>query len=207
MMTGAGTMSNLEYILNKFQVKKEGVINLPGHSRWGTLTRLFRKLGFRVGAEIGVERGRFSKIICQANPRLKLYVIDAWKEYEGYREHVPQSRLDEFYKETRVRLKPFNCQFIRDWSMEAVKRFQDESLDFVFIDANHDYEYVKEDIREWSKKVKKGGIVSGHDYINGLHGITYGVRQAVDEWIKENNIKYLFLLKKDGCPSWFYVKD
>jgi len=200
-------MDNLDYILDKYKVRgQKSPINMRGYSRWGTLTRIFRALKFKVGAEIGVERGRFSKIICQVNPQLKLYVVDSWMAYPLYREHVTQEQLDAFYRETKERLKRYNCQLIRAWSMEAVRWFDDETLDFVFIDANHDYIYVKEDIKEWSKKVKKGGIVAGHDYVNGLHGQIYGVKQAVNEWVAKNKIDPLFLLKKDGCPTWFYIK-
>jgi hypothetical protein len=200
-------MNREEYILKKYNIDPNEPS--PHHlslSRWGSLTKLIREFRLEVGAEIGVERGRFSKIICQTNPQLKLYLIDAWAVYPGYRDHVSQETLDEFYLETINRLKPFNVQFIRDWSMDAAKRFDDESLDFIFIDANHDYEHCKEDIREWSKKVKKGGLVTGHDYVNGIHGITYGVKQAVNEWVAENNIEHLFLFKKDGCPTWMYIK-
>lgn len=200
-------MDTLEFILKRYDISKDqkSPVNL-GRSRWTSLTKLFKELNFTLGAEIGVERGRFSKIICQVNPQLKLYVIDCWQTYEGYRDHVSQERLDEFYIETRTRLKPFNCQLIRDWSANAVKRFADESLDFVFIDASHEYEHVKEDIRDWSKKVKVGGLVSGHDYIDELRGITYGVKLAVNEWVKENSISPLFVFDKDSCPTWFYVK-
>jgi predicted O-methyltransferase YrrM len=66
--------------------------------------------------------------------------------------------------------------------MEAVKDFKDESLDFVFIDGNHQYSYVLEDITEWSKKVRSGGIVSGHDYFEFLDN---GVIRAVNEYVKQ----------------------
>ncbi len=201
-------MDTLEYILKRYDIAKDQKSPMElVRSRWASLTKLFKELNFTVGAEVGVERGRFSKIICQVNPQLKLYVIDCWQTYKGYRDHVSQERLDEFYLETKTRLTPFNCHIIRDWSIEAVKRFADESLDFVFIDASHDYEHVKEDIREWSKKVKRGGIVAGHDYIDKMHGITYGVKRAVNEWIKENSISPLFVYKKDSCPTWMYVKE
>jgi glycosyltransferase involved in cell wall biosynthesis len=49
--------------------------------------------------------------------------------------------------------------------MQAVTDFADESLDFVYIDGNHQLKYVVEDIVEWTKKIKKGGIIAGHDYI------------------------------------------
>ena len=93
--------------------------------------------------------------------------------------------------------------------MDVVKNFADESLDFVYIDAAHDYKSVKDDIGEWDKKVRKGGIVAGHDYLNKLHGTDYGVKRAVDEWVKGNKIKHLFILEENRkkSPSWFYVKS
>ena len=48
--------------------------------------------------------------------------------------------------------------------MDAIEDFEDESLDFVYIDGHHGFRYVAEDLVEWSQKVKKGGIISGHDY-------------------------------------------
>jgi predicted O-methyltransferase YrrM len=87
--------------------------------------------------------------------------------------------------------------------MDAISDFEDSSLDFVYIDANHTYEAATEDIREWSKKVRPGGIVAGHDYVN-TEG--YGVIQAIHEHIQEKGIKTLFITSKDRSPSWFYIK-
>ncbi|MCK9351250.1 MAG: class I SAM-dependent methyltransferase [Candidatus Paceibacterota bacterium] len=154
------------------------------------------KLFTGIGAEIGVERAMFSKHIAQTSDLL--YCVDAWDLTPGYRDHVSKERLDDFFKETKERMKNFNCKFVRKLSMDAVKDFKDGSLDFVYIDANHSYESAKEDIREWSKKVKKGGIVSGHDYID-KEG--YGVMQAVNELNEE-----ITIWKGDNTPSWSYVK-
>ncbi len=153
-----------------------------------------------IGVEIGVERGHFSKVILQYCD--KLYAIDAWQTYSKYREHVTQERLDAFYEETKERLKNFNCEIIRKFSSEAVKDFEDESLDFVYIDANHSYESVKEDIELWKPKVKIGGILAGHDYMNvpKREGI-YGVIKAVDELLPDREI-----IKGDKSPSWLWIK-
>lgn len=162
------------------------------------LAKLFKG----VGAEVGVERARFSYRI--AKIATKLYCIDPWKagSIYGFRDYVTQSRLDAFYEESKRRMRSFNCEFIRKSSMDAVKDFADESLDFVYIDANHDYEHTKVDIREWSKKVKKGGIVSGHDYINKTSQVcTFGVVQAVNELNVDVTI-----WKGDKSPSWSYIK-
>lgn len=204
-------MNTLDFILKKYKIQDKGLIKL-GCTRWGTLPKLFRELGFNVGAEIGVARGKFAKGLCEGNPSLKLFGIDAWKVYDGYTQTdgTTQEIMEDIYQGARSQLAPFNVQLINDRSMQAVKKFADESLDFVYIDANHSYIYVKEDIRKWSKKVKKGGIVSGHDYINGNDRIPFGVKQAVNEWIAENKIPHLFVLNKNSStnqmPSWMYVK-
>uniref|UniRef100_A0A6M3J102 Putative methyltransferase n=1 Tax=viral metagenome TaxID=1070528 RepID=A0A6M3J102_9ZZZZ len=198
----------LDFILNKYKIEDKGLIKL-NVSRWGTLPKLFRELGYTLGAELGVFKGRFAKFLCKENGNLKLYAIDPWKVYAEYPDHENQDYLDSVYAEARTRLKPYNCQIVIDTSKNALKRFDDRVLDFVYIDANHQYEYVKEDIREWSKKVKHGGIISGHDYVNGHNGISFGIRQAVDEWVRDNNISHLIILNKDAnvdqMPSWMFV--
>ena len=69
---------------------------------------------------------------------------------------------------------------IRKNSIEAADQFEDESLDFVFIDASHEYEDVKKDIQIWLPKIKKGGILAGHDYYIGYDYFP-GVKAAVNE--------------------------
>lgn len=155
-----------------------------------------------MGAEIGVDEGIYSEMVLRVNPRLRLYLVDYWGRYDGYIE-LQGIDLEQRYNEARARLKSYKALFVREFSMRAVKRFTDESLDFVYIDAAHDYKHVSEDIAQWGKKVKKGGIVSGHDY-TGVP--SFGVIQAVDEWVKENKIKPLFILRKATHPTWMYIK-
>jgi hypothetical protein len=204
-------MSTLDYILDKYKANQK--IYLDSYSRWHSLTYLLKELDFKLGAEIGVGNGRFSEKLCRVNPQLKLYGIDAWKIYPRYKNIEPVRDIEETYEIAVKRLTPYKVEIIRDYSMDAVKRFADESLDFVYIDCNHEYDYVKEDIREWSKKVRKGGVVAGHDYCSGVHDdflgqkTTYGVKQAVDEWVAQNKISPLFIFSKDLAPSWLYVKE
>jgi len=164
------------------------------------LAKYFNELGFKTGAEIGVFDGRYSEILCQNIPELKLLCVDIWR----------QNRIFELAKK---KLAPYNTILIKKSSMDAVKEVHNESLDFVFIDANHRYGPVKEDIREWTKKVRKGGIVAGHDYYIFRYSGNRGVIGAVDEYVKENGYK-LCITSKDGnndCkddrqPSWFFIK-
>ena len=199
-------MNTLDYILDKYNVRnEESPIKLNYHRTVGIPT-LFRELGFTKGAEIGVEQGKFSELLLKKIPNLKLYSIDFWQYYRLWRGMKRKWRQDIYYENVKKKLASYNCEVIKATSMNAVKNFEDESLDFVYIDANHNYECVKEDIREWSKKVRKGGIVSGDDYYIFPSG-NDGVVKAVDEWIKDNKIKpwfYFYYLGKP--PNWFYVK-
>ena len=130
------------------------------------LARMFAQLKYRTGAEIGTARGSFAITISVNNPKCKLYCIDAWATYNGLNDYTDQKQLDEYAAAALHRLKPYkNIEIINDLSMDAVKRFDDESLDFVYIDANHEFPYIAEDLFHWEKKVRSGGIVAGHDYL------------------------------------------
>lgn len=159
------------------------------------------------GVEIGVEKGFFSQVICQTNPMIKLYCVDPYVSYRKYRDHTRQQKFDIFRLKARSKLRGFNVKFIQKFSIDAVKEFEDASLDFVYIDANHSYEFVIQDITEWAKKVKPGGIVAGHDYIRrkGQEHL-YGVVQAVDEYIKANDYDLTVYRDIDNSPSWMFFK-
>jgi hypothetical protein len=212
-------MKTLEYLLEHYNPEKlpKAVVH---NSRAGTLLKIFKRLGFTVGAEIGVANGYFSKAIKQYVPNVRLYCVDAWQLWDGCTKGETQETFDRQYRSARKRLIPFNCEFVREWSQDAVKRFEDESLDFVYIDAAHDYDAVLADITEWTKKVRKGGIVSGHDYMSpkeilvkapeytsaDYNDVNYGSKRAVDEYVKTHGVKHLFVFDKDFAASWFFIK-
>jgi hypothetical protein len=198
-------MDTLTYILNKYHLENNQSRHEMYRSRWKSLPVLFKRLGFNLGAEIGVAKGLYSKCLLSRNSNLKLYSVDSWMPYDDFHNGRGTERQNRSYEEARARLSPYNCEIIRDYSMNAVKRFKDESLDFVYIDASHIYENVSDDIEMWSKKVRKGGIVAGDDYYIFPSG-NDGVMKAVDEWIKKESIKPLFIFNKDAHPNWFYVK-
>jgi hypothetical protein len=172
--------------------------------------RMFTRLGYTCGAEIGVESGEFAEILCRAG--LKLYAIDPWLCY-GYYEttHAHQGRMDERYERTLKRLAPFDCEVMREFSHEAAEKFEDGSLDFVHIDGNHDEENAYRDIEVWTPKVRVGGIISGHDYFNSRNHARCRVKDAVDRWVGEQGIGPWFLIMarngRPPTPSWFWVKE
>lgn len=160
------------------------------------------------GAEIGVLRGEFSKIILEKWKGKRLYSVDAWKHFEeGYIDiNNPEDDVHEqSYQTTCKTLLPFGerSKILRMTSKEASEEFEDGQLDFVYIDANHSYEFCLEDISLWYPKVKVGGMISGHDYKNTT--TEYGVmevKKAVDEFFQGKEI----LVTKKDWPSWIVVK-
>ena len=133
--------------------------------------------------------------ILNSNKKIKFDCVDTW---EGSLEHTDvnssfflQELVDnkdwlyyEFLKNTlpvRDVLNP-----IRLSSLESAKLYPDRSLDFVFIDASHEYEDVKQDILSWYPKIKKGGYIAGHDYT------TFdGVQKAVNELIIHKGLNWV----------------
>lgn len=188
---------------------------IPDCSR-NDLPGFFVEMGLKVGAEIGVDGGEFSEKLCLAG--LKLYAIDPWKSYEEYKVTRNQQKLDLLHERAKQILAPYpTCTVIRKTSMEAVTDFADESLDFVYIDANHEFRYIAEDLAEWTKKVRHGGIVSGHDYFYTKtgSGVNWHVPYVLKAYIGAYNIPNWYLLgtkiakpgeKRDKWRSWMFVK-
>lgn len=164
------------------------------------------------GVEIGVQRGTFSTILLSAWAGQKLTCIDPWRSFDPASYHdtanVEQARQETNFQTTRSRLAPFGTRAaqLRKTSAEAAPDFPDLSLDFAYIDAQHHYAAVVEDITLWWPKVRSGGILAGHDYLDGIvSGTDFGVKRAVDEFAHSQNLPIIASLELD-YPSWFIVK-
>jgi hypothetical protein len=190
---------------------------IPDCSR-DDLPSFFVEMGYKIGAEIGVDKGEFSEKLCKVG--LELYAIDPWRYDSDYVDRHSQETLDLFYETTKRKLSSYpGSKIIRKTSMEAVADFANESLDFVYIDANHQLKYIIEDLVEWSKKVRPGGIVSGHDYIYTNPRTPAGICHvipAINAYIQAYNIKNWYLLgrkeplpgeRRDNWRSWMFVKQ
>lgn len=162
------------------------------------------------GAEIGVSSGAFSKILFDNSKLSKLYLVDPWinqdKEIYNDETNVDQEGFDERYQlVTRLfKGEGDRCRILRMTSEEAANEIEDDSLDFIYIDANHSYEAVSQDISLWWPKVKNGGVFSGHDYTNG-GPYNFGVKRAVDEFISKHDEKVFII--KHVAPSWYIIKN
>lgn len=178
------------------------------------------------GVEVGSFKGEFARTILEKWEGV-LYMVDPWYELEDYNDMSNIGLNQDAYLEAMRSINDFRdrAYMLRCLSKQAVDLFPDESLDFVYIDGNHEYSYVVQDIKLWCPKVKKGGIVAGHDYLDidwydheyseknknkymwgdGQHFIgVFGVNPAVDEFCKENNIE--FSLTEEFSRTWYFEK-
>lgn len=152
-----------------------------------------------VGIEIGCYAGESTQVFADSGVFGRLYCIDPWQM--GYDpddaagdEHIVEAEqlFDSRFKDsdiiTKVKLK----------SHDAVSMFEDCSIDFIYIDGNHQYQAVKQDLTDYVPKVKSGGVIAGHDY---MYKATPGVAKAVDEFFGVQPLRrYL------DC-SWVYIKQ
>lgn len=180
------------------------------------------------GVEVGTFKGEFSKQILDIWNGT-LYMVDVWRGLDvDYEDSSNHSYFNEnTYDQTIKNISGFEDRaiMIRSTSESASHIFKDCSLDFVYIDANHAYDFVKNDIKFWFPKVKNGGYLLGHDYINidwyrdpnfapngkdkyiwsenYYHGV-FGVNPAVDEFCRE--MGYELTLTSEWFGTWMIKK-
>jgi hypothetical protein len=132
--------------------------------------------------ECGAWLGKSSAYLCDhAKNRIKVFIIDTWAgspdELTTTQALATKTNIYKIFSENMGNRK---YTALKMDSCEAADKFDDNSLDVVYIDMTHTYDAVKRDIQHWLPKVKSGGYISGHDYDN-FHT---GVKRAVDEYFK-----------------------
>ena len=144
-----------------------------------------------VGAEVGVFKGKTASALLAGGHLKHLHMIDPWEPYEPVDEPKAMESHRQMFEggednyETAlkaVRRYQGSYTIHRKPSIEAAADFEDGSLDFVFLDGNHDYDYVKNELAAWYPKVRPGGIFCGHDYGKRIWP---GVKKAVDEYFSQ----------------------
>ena len=136
-----------------------------------------------VGTWLGRSAAYMATEIANSAKNIKFFCVDTW---EGSAEHKARGITEQrnLYVEFLTNIQPVQ-NFITPYRMmshEAALLFADESLDFIFIDASHDYENVMIDLKSWYPKVKRGGAFAGHDY-----PAWSGVKKAVDEFFTDKH--------------------
>lgn len=164
--------------------------------------------------EIGSLYGESSSIILGFNKVKILHCIDSWTFCPNYNAaniiFTDQNKSadfspgkDIFYNRLKNYIESKRCVPIQSDSISASEFYQDNSIDVIYIDADHSYEAVKSDLQTWFPKIKSGGFICGHDFhVDG--GAWPGVTKAVNEFVKEYNLNHpmlfqdsSFLLKKN----------
>jgi len=156
------------------------------------LYKKFADKGFKVGAEIGVYTGTNAKNMFSIIPGLKLYLVDPWNQKKR---HNPLRA----YRMVRRLAAKYDAVIMRKKSEQAAPLVQDGSLDFVYIDGDHCYDSAMLDIILWNRKVREGGIVSGHDYYKRGK---FGVRNAVDDYVRYHKLELILSSGK----NWHWEK-
>jgi len=194
------------------------------------LPHLLNTLNYSSGIELGVFKGEFSKVILN-NWSGTLYLIDVWRPLpvEEYDDVSNNQYHSNAYSNVIENIKGYENRafMLRMNSIDAIELFRDQTLDFIYIDANHTYESAKEDIQLWYPKIKVGGMISGHDYIPnrlykgkeeknipilldkdkneghyyaGMFGVNHAVNEFVDKYNYKLNVTDEFL------GTWWVIK-
>lgn len=159
--------------------------------RWKTLERFVKENNWTLGAELGVHTGTNFKYLIKACPSLSLVGVDLYEaqpDNNGPEKWTPGENGWEWahnkhYEDMMKFCSNYTtrAKIVKDYTTKAAELYEDETFDFVFIDADHGYEGCLRDIKAWEPKVRKGGVVFGHD----IHFPT--VKQAVAEYFGENS--------------------
>lgn len=166
------------------------VIKLPEQNSRVNFLKMIHSINIKqkklIGVEIGVNEGNYSEKIYNFfsdKYDFEYTLIDPWEINEDFKGYGKEF-LDSAYKKV---LKKFgnkkNVTIMREPSNTACDKFEDESLDFVYVDGNHDYKFAKEDLDIWFKKLKTNGVLFGNDYAR-----PFGVHKAISEFSFENKL-------------------
>ena len=175
------------------------------------LYELFNSLGFKEGCEVGVWQGKNAFNILQSIPNVKLTLVDPYTNHPYVRKPRTEEKIVAAEAQAYIRLEGRNVLFLRELSEHAVMDIPDEDLDFVYIDGEHHYDQVMLDLILWSRKVRSGGILCGHDYFKDDRHVM-GVVYAVNDYARIHNIKLYITdikaepLSRRSHTSWFWEK-
>ena len=146
------------------------------------------------GIEIGCYAGEDTEIFINSGLFETFYCIDPYnpdeKQFIGDQIKEAEQVFDKKFKNNKIIRK------IKDYSWNVANNFQNESVDFIYLDGDFNYESIKKDLELYYPKIKKNGIISGHDY-----DPKFGVYNAVNEFFKD---KFIFLFFEDS--SWMTYK-
>lgn len=158
--------------------------------------------------EVGVRFGNHFRKVFTDNVEIAV-AVDPWRLFESQDcdpdASYTQQDLDKQYEDFTKSFDGDKRVIVeRDISLNAAQKYSDNYFDFIYIDGNHKYGHCKNDLNAWWSKVKVGGILAGHDYINVRD---FGVIQAVTEFKLENNIlEENIFINQEEYASYYILK-
>ena len=155
-------------------------------------------------AEIGVEKGNYASVLLGFLEPTKFYLIDCWEHQDPLiyadGKNLKSETQETIYQHVQARFAQNpRMEILRQYSQQAAQQFPAEFFDLIYIDANHSYEAVKRDIASWWPKLKKGGVLAGHDYVVFNQ---FGVVPAVNEFLHTQGLYFSALTTQDYFESW-----
>lgn len=170
---------------------------------------MFNRLGLLGhGAEIGVQAGHFSSVLRSTWNGRPLHLIDRWCHDSQYLDlaNVSDREHNRLYHSVVRRFAGDDGVIVyRLDSLCAASQFQDGFFDWVYLDADHSYLGCQADLSAWYPKLKAGGVLAGHDFVDGTFlGGQYGVKSAVEGFVRDR--KLCLYLTQENWKSWYFVK-
>ncbi len=156
-----------------------------------------------VVAELGVYRGDFaSKILDICRPK-QLYLVDPWQPDFQNPEQMVNANEEFTRNKFSNEIEKGVVHIVKEESAVALEGFDNEFFDWVYIDSDHSYEYTKKELELCSKKVKRDGLICGHDYTKGTWyaWVRFGVVEAVNEFCITKGYEFVYLTVE---PSMYF---
>jgi hypothetical protein len=190
---------------------------------------LIKQMGYKKICEVGVAAGGFLSILVLSNPS-HLVGVDVWDKYdkEAYA-NIPfyykcfPHHMNKVWRENVqawAERTYLNVDIIVNFSVEAAKQFEDGYFDFVYIDADHTYDGITADLEAWYPKVRKGGMIAGHDYHNDFYNDWLGdflgdhkkiepirCKDGIDDFVKKYGKDDDIMTTQDYPKSFFFIKS
>ena len=189
---------NIRILKEQGQWDSKKWISAPGLC--DLVIHLFSEQETIVGLEIGVASGWTMNHFLQNLPNLRLTGIDPYTGYMDGDREITQDMLDAQYLAAQDNILDFapRGKILRGYSQDFVNSFEDESLDYIFIDGDHSYEGALRDCELFFPKIKNGGVFAGHDWS------FEGVQKAVNEFKDRNGSPNIRIV---GVDVWYWIKN
>jgi len=212
---------NKEIIDNADRMAKEIIdTKRTNHHRDKFFPMLIDKMDLKVGVEIGVDVGDFSKHILSKTKMDMYYCIDTWQDNFGSDcikvsfDKDGNARMEQACNTLAEYINNKRAILLRGTSLEASKGFAEETIDFCYIDGDHSLFGIYEDLHAWVPKIRLGGICSGHDWKDGKKSgmkdyfgdqLDYKIKMVTENFCKKNG--YALRTVGGSILSWYFIKN